>query len=78
MKGAPNPHVPVESAVDRVSAVARALTSTTAGVASLQREVVRTAASIAGGGVTAAIALREGQRLGVRVFDPQASTPTRL
>jgi signal transduction histidine kinase len=75
MKGASNPHVPVESAVDRVSAVARALTSTTAGVASLQHEVVRTAASIAGGGATAAIALREGQRLSVRVFDPEASTP---
>jgi signal transduction histidine kinase len=75
MKGAPNPNVPVESAVDRVSAVARALTSTTAGVASLQREVVRTAASIAGSGATAAIALREGERLSVRVFDPAASTP---
>ena len=42
-------HVPIESAVDRVGAVARALTSTTGGVAELQREVVCTAASIAGG-----------------------------
>ena len=75
MPGASNPHVPVDSAVDRVSAVARALTSTTAGVASLQHEVVRTAASIAGAGATAAIALREGERLSVRVFDPEASTP---
>jgi two-component system, OmpR family, phosphate regulon sensor histidine kinase PhoR len=75
MKGAANPHVPVESAVDRVSAVARALTSTTGGVAELQREVVCTAASIAGEGAAAAIALREGERLGVRVVDPHRAMP---
>ena len=75
MKGAANPHVPVESAVDRVSAVARALTSTTRGVAELQREVVCTAASIAGEGAAAAIALREGERLGVGVVDPHRAMP---
>jgi signal transduction histidine kinase len=75
MKGAANPHVPVDSAVDRVRAVARALTSTTGGVAELQREVVCTAASIAGEGAAAAIALREGERLGVRVIDPHRAIP---
>jgi signal transduction histidine kinase len=75
MKNAANAHVAVESAVDRVSAVARALTSTTGGVPELQREVVCTAASIAGEGAAAAIALREGERLGVRVVDPHVAIP---
>ena len=47
------------SVVDRVSAVARALTTTTGGVVALQREVVRAAATLAGDGATAAMALRE-------------------
>jgi signal transduction histidine kinase len=74
MKGGPDSsaRIPVETAVDRVAAVARALTSTTGGVAELQREVVRTAASIAGAGASAAIALRVGDRLAVRVVDPVA------
>jgi signal transduction histidine kinase len=74
MKGGPDSsaRIPVETAVDRVAAVARALTSTTGGVAELQREVVRTAASIAGAGASAAIALRVGDRLAVRVVDPLA------
>jgi signal transduction histidine kinase len=74
MKGGPDSsaRIPVETAVDRVAAVARALTSTTGGVAELQREVVRTAASIAGAGASAAIALRVGDRLTVRVVDPLA------
>jgi signal transduction histidine kinase len=74
MKGGPDSsaRIPVETAVDRVAAVARALTSTTGGVAELQREVVRTAASIAGVGASAAIALRVGDRLAVRVVDPLA------
>jgi len=46
--------------VDRVSAVARSLTATTGGVPALQREVVRTAAALAGDGATAAMALRDG------------------
>jgi signal transduction histidine kinase len=75
MKGDVNPHVPAESPVDRVNAVARALTSTTDGVAELQREVVCTAASIAGGGATAALALRDGERFSVRVVDPHVTAP---
>lgn len=71
MKGGPvpNAHIPVESAVDRVGAVARALTSTAGGVPELQHHVVRTAASIAGNRAAAAMALREGEHLSVRVFD---------
>jgi signal transduction histidine kinase len=71
MKGArvPNAHIPAASAVDRVGAVARALTSTAGGVPELQRQVVRTAASIAGDGAAAAIALREGEHLSVRIVD---------
>jgi signal transduction histidine kinase len=71
MKGAPiaNARIPAESAVDRVGAVARALTSTAGGVPELQRQVVRTAASIAGVGAAAAMALREGEHLSVRVVD---------
>lgn len=75
MKAVPSPHVPIESAVDRVGAVARALTSTTTGVAELQREVVCTAASIAGDGAAASIALRDGDRLTVRVADPHLAGP---
>jgi signal transduction histidine kinase len=80
MKGTPgsNGHAPVEGAVDRVAAVARALTSTTNGVAAFQREVVRTAASIAGAGASAAIALREGEHLTVRVVDPDVAGPEAL
>jgi signal transduction histidine kinase len=72
MKGGPDSNVPipVETAVDQVAAVARALTSTTGGVAELQREVVRTAASIAGAGASAAIALHDGERLTVRMVGP--------
>jgi signal transduction histidine kinase len=72
MKGAraSNAHIRAESAVDRVDAVARALTSTADGVPELQRQVVCTAASIAGDGASAAIALREGEHLTVRVVDP--------
>jgi signal transduction histidine kinase len=72
MQGDPrsDTHAPVEGAVDQVGAVARALTSTTGGVLALQREIVCTAASIAGGGASAAMALREGEHLTVRVTDP--------
>jgi signal transduction histidine kinase len=72
MKGAraSNAHIRAESVVDRVDAVARALTSTADGVPELQRRVVCTAASIAGDGASAAIALREGEQLTVRVVDP--------
>jgi signal transduction histidine kinase len=77
MKGAPDSraHIPVEGAVERVGAVARALTSTTGGVAELQREVVCTAASIAGKGALAAMALRDGEGPAVVVVDPHVSGP---
>jgi signal transduction histidine kinase len=61
--------------VDRVGAVARALTSTTGGVPELQREVVCTAASIAGEGSTAAMALHAGDHLNVTVVDPHRPVP---
>jgi signal transduction histidine kinase len=57
--------------VDRVSAVARALTATTGGVPALQREVVRTAAALAGDGAVAAMALRDGDHLAVAEIDPE-------
>jgi signal transduction histidine kinase len=59
------------SGVDRVSAVARALTATTGGVPALQREVVRAAAALAGDGATAAMALRDGDHLTLVDLDPQ-------
>jgi signal transduction histidine kinase len=58
------------SGVDRVSAVARALTATTGGVEALQREVVRTAAALAGDGAMAAMALRVGDHFAVADLDP--------
>src|SRR5580704_6560677 len=70
---ASNAHIRAESPVDRVDAVARALTSTADGVPELQRQVVCTAASIAGAGASAAIALREGEHLTVRVVDPHVA-----
>jgi two-component system, OmpR family, phosphate regulon sensor histidine kinase PhoR len=57
------------SVVDRVSAVARALTTTTGGVVALQREVVRSAALLAGEGATAAMALREGDHFAPAPLD---------
>jgi signal transduction histidine kinase len=77
MKGAPdsNEHVLVEGAVERVDAVARALTSTTGGVAALQREVVCTAASITGEGASAAMALRDGEDLSIQAVDPHRAGP---
>ncbi len=61
--------------MERVGAVARALTSTTGGVAELQREVVCTAASIAGTGALAAMALRDGEGPAAVVVDPHVSGP---
>jgi signal transduction histidine kinase len=77
MKGAPdsNEHVLVEGAVERVDAVARALTSTTGGIAALQREVVCTAASIAGAGASAAMALRDGEDLSIQAIDRHRAGP---
>jgi signal transduction histidine kinase len=63
------------SAVERVAAVARALTSTANGVGELRREVVRTAASIAGDGATAAIALRQGVDRSLQVVERLSPGP---
>ncbi len=75
MKGASRSdrHTRVDGAVGHVGAVARALTSTTAGVPALRREVVRTAASIAGSGASAAMALREAEHLTVQVTAPDGA-----
>jgi signal transduction histidine kinase len=62
------------SVVDRVSAVARALTTTTGGVVALQREVVRIAALLAGEGATAAMALREGDHFALANLDVPVAT----
>jgi signal transduction histidine kinase len=61
------------SVVDRVSAVARALTTTTGGVLALQGEVVRTAALLAGDGATAAMALRDGDHFAPAQLDVPAA-----
>ncbi len=76
MKGDPGlaPRALLESPVDRVGAVARALTSTTDGVARLRQEVVETAAAIAGAGASAAMALRDGETLNVHVTDLQTAS----
>jgi signal transduction histidine kinase len=50
----------LDHAVEQVSGVSRALTTTTAGVPTLQEAVVRTAASIGGGPRSAVLAMREG------------------
>ncbi len=50
----------LDHALEQVSGVSRALTTTTAGVPTLQQAVVRTAASIGGGPRSAVLAVREG------------------
>jgi len=77
MHGTPDPsaHVPVDGPVDRVGAVVRALTTTTDGVPELRREIVCAAASIAGDGASAAMALRDGERVTVRVVDAHGAAP---
>jgi signal transduction histidine kinase len=61
----------LDSAVQRVSGVSRALTTTTGGVDALQREVVRTAAEISGEGSIAVLAVREEDQLVVRATYPE-------
>jgi signal transduction histidine kinase len=53
----------LDSALGQVSSVSRALTTTTAGVPTLQQAVVRTAASIGGERATSLLALRENDVL---------------
>jgi two-component system, OmpR family, phosphate regulon sensor histidine kinase PhoR len=65
----------VDSALERVSGVSRALTTTTAGVAGLQDAVVHTAAMIAGGPAASVLALRSNDSL---VATATAGTPPAL
>jgi signal transduction histidine kinase len=53
----------LNSALEQVSGVSRALTTTTAGVPTLQQAVVRTAAVIGGEAASSVLALREGDSL---------------
>ena len=53
----------LDVALERVSVVSRALTTTTAGVSGLQEAVVRTAAAIGGGAASSVLALRRNDSL---------------
>ena len=64
----------LDGAVERVSGVSRALTTTIGGLVALEREVVRSAAAIAGDASTAALALREGDAMIVHAVWPQDSS----
>ncbi len=59
----------LDEAVEQVSGVSRALTTTTSGVQTLQQAVVHAAASIGGGGTVALLATRQGQSLQVAAAD---------
>ncbi|GAC1345313.1 MAG: hypothetical protein NVSMB29_19490 [Candidatus Dormibacteria bacterium] len=66
----------LDSGVERLGEVSRALTTTTAGVAGLQRAVVQAVAAIAGDGGTALLMARDGSRLSVEVAEgPGAEEP---
>ena len=64
----------LDSNVERVSGVSRALTTTTGGLAALQHEVVRAAAAIAGEGTAALLAIRDGDVLLPKALYPEGST----
>jgi signal transduction histidine kinase/HAMP domain-containing protein len=66
-------HARLDSAVERVSEVSRALTMTTGGTAALHREVVRAAVAIAGEGTVAMLAVRDGDTLAVKAVHPSNS-----
>ena len=68
----------LDSAVERVSGVSRALTTTTGGMEALHAEVVRTAADIAGEGAVAALAVEEAGVLVVKAVHPESSPLTDL
>ncbi|MBV8444739.1 MAG: HAMP domain-containing protein, partial [Candidatus Dormibacteraeota bacterium] len=65
----------LDSAVERVGNVSRALTTTTGGVAALQNEVVRAAAGIAGEGAMAVLATRQDDALHVQAVFPEDTSP---
>ncbi|MBV9101015.1 MAG: HAMP domain-containing protein [Candidatus Dormibacteraeota bacterium] len=60
----------LDTNVERVGDVSRALTRTTAGVATLEDEVVRAASAIGGDGAAALLAVREGDALLPRAVHP--------
>jgi signal transduction histidine kinase/HAMP domain-containing protein len=59
----------LDNALEQVSGVSRALTTTTAGVTTLQEAVVRTAAAIGQGPRSSMLAMREGDSLAVVAAD---------
>jgi HAMP domain-containing protein len=59
----------LDNALEQVSGVSRALTTTTAGVTTLQQAVVRTAAAIGQGPRSSMLAMREGDALAVVAAD---------
>ena len=65
----------VDSAVARLDEVSRALTTTTAGVSSLESAVCSAAASIAGRDARAAVLAREGDTLAVRATSDEDGAP---
>lgn len=65
----------LDHAVERVSGVSGALTTTTGGVGALQREVVRAAAGIVGPGAAAIFLAREGDELAVRAVYGHPALP---
>jgi signal transduction histidine kinase len=65
----------LDHALEQVSGVSRALTTTTAGVPTLQQAVVRTAASIGGGPRSAVLAVREGDTDGLVAVATEGEPP---
>jgi signal transduction histidine kinase len=65
----------LDSAVQRITGVSRALTTTGAGVGALEHEVVRTAAEIAGPGAAAMLAVREDGRLVPQAVHAEGAEP---
>ncbi len=63
----------LDNALEQVSGVSRALTTTTAGVATLQQAVVRTAASIGGGPRASVLAMRDGDTLAVAAVEGETA-----
>ncbi|MBV8528671.1 MAG: HAMP domain-containing protein [Candidatus Dormibacteraeota bacterium] len=68
----------LDRAVERVSGMSSALTTTTGGVAALQNEVVRAAAGIVGQGSKALFLLREGDQLVVQAIYGDRRFPSDL
>lgn len=68
----------LDRAVERVSGMSSALTTTTGGVAALQNEVVRAAAAIVGQGSKAMFLVREGDQLVVQAIYGDRRFPSDL